>query len=126
MSSASSNQSVVHDGADNEEVFPSSNKEQESTSEDKSPSTSSSSSTNEDREMAVLEEDSDDGEDQQVGSVVGADGLKEFIILPEWTMHNFRSTIKENHFNTLRDNSKFQITFPSVYPMRQRSAIMKG
>ena len=65
MFSASSNQLVVHDGADYEEVFPSSHKEQESTSEDNSPSTSSSSSTNEEREMAIPKEDSDDGKDQQ-------------------------------------------------------------
>ena len=107
MSNALSNQSVVHDGADYEEVFPSGHKEQESTSEDRSLSTSSSSLTNEDREMAVPEEVSDDSEGQQVRSVVGADGLREFIMLQEWTVHNFRSTIKENHFNTLRDN--FQI-----------------
>ena len=107
MYSASSNQSVVHDGVDYEEVFPSDHKEQESTSEDRSLSTSSSSLTNEDREMAVPQEVSDDGEGQQVRFVVGVDGLREFIMLPEWTVHNFRSTIKENHFNTRRDN--FQI-----------------
>ena len=126
MSSASSNQSVVHDGANYEEVFPSNHKEQESTSEDKSPSTSSSSSTNEDSEMAVLEEDSDDDEDQQVGSVVGADGLREFIMLPEWTMHNFRSTIKENHFNTLRDNFQIPDNIPICLPYASEKCYYEG
>ena len=47
----SSNQSVVHDGVDYEEVYPSGHKDQESPGEDRSPSTSSLSSTNEDMEM---------------------------------------------------------------------------
>ena len=83
MSSASSNQSIVHDGVDYEEVYPSSHKDQESPCEERSPSTSSSFLTNEDIEMAELEEVSDDGEEQPIKSVVGAYGLREFIMLPE-------------------------------------------
>ena len=81
MSSVSSNQSVVHDRIDYEEVYPSGHKDQESPSEERSPSASSSSSTNEDIEIAEPEEVSDDGEEQPIKSVVGADGLKEFIML---------------------------------------------
>ena len=51
MSSASSNQSVVRDGMDYEEVYPSGQKDQESPGEDRSPFASSLSSTNEDVEM---------------------------------------------------------------------------
>ena len=102
MSSASSNQSVVRDRADYEEVYPSGHKDQESPSEERSPSTSSSSSTNEDMEMAELKDIFDDGEDQPLRSVIGADGLREFIMLPEWTVHKFTSVIKEKHFSTFR------------------------
>ena len=63
MSSASSNQSIARDGANYEEVYPSSHKDQESTGEERSPSASFSSSTNEDTEMAEPEEVSDDGEE---------------------------------------------------------------
>ena len=98
MSSASSNQSFVRDRADYEEVYPSGHKDQESPGEERSPSASSTSSTNEDMEMVEQEEVSDDGEDQTLKSVVGADGLREFIMLPEWTVNNSVSTIKENHF----------------------------
>ena len=63
MSSASSNQSVVHEGADYEEVYPSGHKDQKSSSEERSLSASSPSSTNEDMEMADLKEGSDDGEE---------------------------------------------------------------
>ena len=114
MSSASSNQLVVHDKVDYEEVYPSSHVDQESLGEEKSPSTSSSSSTNEDMEMAKPEEVSDDGEEQTLRSVVGANGLREFIMLPEWTVNNFVPTVKENHFKTLRGN--FQI--PDNIPIR--------
>ena len=102
MSSASSNQSVVHDGTNYEEVYPSGHKDQESPGEERSPSASSSSSTNEDMEMAELEDISDDGEDQPLIYVIGADGLREFIMLPEWTVHKFTSVIKEKHFNTFK------------------------
>ena len=83
MSSASSNQSVVRDRVDNEEVYLSGHVDQESPGEERSPSASSSSSTNEDMEMVDPEEVSDDGEEQTLRSAVGANGLREFIILPE-------------------------------------------
>ena len=63
MSSASSNQSIVCDGVDYKEVYPSGHVDQESPSEERSSSTSSSSSTNEDMEMAEPEEVSDDGKE---------------------------------------------------------------
>ena len=62
--------------------------------------------------MAKPEDVSDDGEEQPIRSVVSADRLREFIMLPEWMVHNFTSTIKEKHFNTLRAN--FQIDRKSV------------
>ena len=102
MSSVSSNQSVVRDGADYEEVYSSGHKDHESPGEERSPSASSSSSTNEDMEMAELEDISEDGEDQPLRSVISADGLREFIMLPEWTVHKFTSVIKEKHFSTFR------------------------
>ena len=114
MSSALSNQSVVHDGAEYEEVYPSGHKDPESPGEDRSPSASSSSSTNEDLEMVEVEDTFDDGEDQPLGSVIGADGLREFIMLPEWMVHKFTSVIREKHFSTFRAN--FQI--PDYIPIR--------
>ena len=91
-------------GADYEEVYPSGYKDQESPGKERSPSASSSSSTNEDMEMVEQEKVSNDGKEQTLKSVVSADGLREFIMLHEWTVNNFVSTIKENHFKTLRDN----------------------
>ena len=111
MSSASSNQSFVRDVAGYEEVYPSGYRDQDNLSEERSPSTSSPSSKNEDMEVAEPEEGSDDGEDQRIKSVIGADGLREFVMLPEWTVNAFTSTIKEPHFKTLRAN--YQIPYNS-------------
>ena len=114
MSSASSNQSVVRDGTKYEEVYQFGHRDPDSPGEERSPSASSSSSTNEDTEMVEPEDASDDGKDQALGSIIGADGLREFIMLPEWTVHKFTSVIKEKHFSTFRAN--FQI--PDYIPIR--------
>ena len=71
MSSASSNQLVVRDEADYEEVYPSGHKDQDNPGEERSLSAFSPSSTNKDMEMADPE-GSDDGEEQPIKSVVGA------------------------------------------------------
>ena len=126
MSSASSNQSVIRDGTDYEKVCSSSHKDQESPGEERSPTASSSSSTNEDTKMAEPEEVSDDGEEQQIRSVVGANGLREFIMLPEWTVNNFKSTINEKHFKTLRDNFQIPDNIPIRLPCKLEKCYYEG
>ena len=116
MSSVSNNQSVVRDEMDYEEVYPSGHVDQESPGEDRSLSASSSSSTNEDIEMAEPEEVSNDGEKQILRSVIGANGLREFIMLSEWTVNYFVSTIKENHFKTLKENYQILENIPIRLP----------
>ena len=81
---------------------------------ERSPSASSPSSKNKDMEVAEPKEGSDDGEEQRIKSIVGTDGLWEFVMLPEWTVNAFTSTIKEAHFKTLRAN--YQI--PDYIPIR--------
>ena len=124
MSSASSNQSVVHDGADYKEVYSSGHKDQESPSEDRSPSASSSSSTNEDMETADPEVFDD--VEEPIKSVIGTDGLREFIMLSEWTVNNFRSTIKEKHFNTLRANFQIPDNIPIRLPYKSEKCYNEG
>ena len=96
----SSNQSFVRDEAGYEELYLTGYRDLDELSE-KSLSAASPSSKNEDMELAKLEEGSENGE-QRTKSVVGTDGLREFVMLPEWTVNNFTSTIKEAHFKTLR------------------------
>ena len=126
MSSVSSNQSVFRDGVDYQEVYPLGHKDQESPSEERSPSASSPSSTKEDMEMADLKEDSDDGEEQPIKSVVGADGLREFIMLPEWTVDDFNSTIKEKHFSTLRANYQIPDNILIRLPYKSEKCYYEG
>ena len=126
MSSASSNQSVVRDGANYEEVYPSGHKDQESPGEERSLLASSSSSTNEDMEITELEDTSDDGEDEPLRSVIGVDGLREFIMLPEWTVHNFTSVIKKKHFNTFRANFQIPDNIPIRLPYVSEKCYYKG
>ena len=108
----SSNQSFVRDEAGYEELYLTGYRDLDELSE-KSLSAASPSSKNEDMELAKLEEGSENGE-QRTKSVVGTDGLREFVMLPEWTVNNFTSTIKESHFKTLR--AIYQI--PDYIPIR--------
>ena len=126
MSNASSNQSVVHDGVDYKEVYPSGHVDLESPGKDRSSSASFSSSTNEDMEMAKPEEVSDDGEEQTLRSVGGANGLREFIMLPEWTVNNFVSIVKENHFKTLRGNFQIPDNIPIRLPYKSEKCYYDG
>ena len=94
-------------------MYPLGHKDHDSPSE-RSPSTSFS--MDEDSEMEKSNVDSSDGlmdVDPLIQSVIGPDGLREFILLPFWTVNDFNSKIKETHFKTLRD--KFQI--PNNIPM---------
>ena len=118
MSSVSSNQSVIRDGVDYKEVYPSNHVDQESPGEERSLSALSSSSTSKDMELAEPDEVSDDGEEQTLRSVIGANGLREFIMLPEWTVNHFVSTIKENHFKTLRENYQISENIPIRLPYK--------
>ena len=63
MSSVSSNQLFVRDGASYEEVYLSGYRDPDDLSKERSPSASSPSSKNEDMEVAEPEEGSIDGED---------------------------------------------------------------
>ena len=126
MSNASSNQSVVRDRVDYKEVYPSGHVDQESLSEDRSLSTSSSSLTNEDIEIAKLVEVFDDGEEQTLRSVIGANGLREFIMLLEWMVNYFVSTIKENHFKTLRENYQILENIPIRLPYKSEKCYYDG
>ena len=126
MSSASSNQSVVRDGVDYEDVYPSGHVDQKSLGEDRSLSASSSSSTNEDTEMAEPVEISNNDEEQPLRSVIDVNGLREFIMLPEWMVNNFMSTIKETHFKTLKENYQIPENIPIRLPYKSEKCYYDG
>ena len=76
-------------------------------------------------ELAEPEEGSDDGE-KRLKSVVGADGFREFVMLPEWTVNNFRSTIKEVHFKTLRAIYQIPDHIPIPLPYKSEKCYYDG
>ena len=98
-------------------MYPSGYKYPDNLSE-RSPSASSPSSKNEDMEVAKPEEGFDDGEDQRIKSVIDTDRLREFVILPEWTVNAFTSTIKEAHIKTLRANYQILDHIPIRLPYK--------
>ena len=122
----SSNQSFVHNWAGYEEVYPSSYRDPDDLSEERSPSASSPSSKNENMEVVEPDEGFDDGEDQRIKSVVGADGLREFVMLLEWTVNAFTSTIKEPHFKTLRANYQILDYIPIRLPYKSEKCYYEG
>ena len=126
MSNASNNQSFVRDGAGYEEVYPSGYRNPDDLSEERSPSASSLSSKNEDIEVAEPEEGSDDGEDQRIKFIVGADKLREFVMLPKWMVNAFTSTIKKAHFKTLRANYQIPDYIPIRLPYKSEKCYYKG
>ena len=106
MSSASSNQSCVCEGAGYDEVFPSGQNNPGTSSEERNLSATSPSTRDEDLDTDRLEGDSTNGlvgVEPPTQSVISPDELREFIILPLWMINDFIATIKESHFNTLRE-----------------------
>ena len=101
MSSASSNQSCVCKKAGYNEVFPLGQNDPDTSSEERNPLDTSPSTRDEDLDMDRSEGDSTNGlvsVESPTQSVIGLDGLREFIILPLWMVNNFISTIKESYF----------------------------
>ena len=73
--------------------------------------------------------DSTDGLDDAKSptqSVIGPDGLREFIILPLWMINNFISTIKQAHFKTLEEKYQIPIHIPLRLPYKSEKCYYEG
>ena len=117
MSSVSSNQSCVCDEAGYDEMYPLGYKDPDVSSEERS--LSASFLRDDDLEMEGSEGGSSDGlisDKPPIQSVIGLDGLREFILLPLWTVNDFISKIKEPHFKTLRDKYQIPVNIPMHLP----------
>ena len=119
----------LFDGAGYDEVFLLGQKDPDNSGEERNLFATSPSSRDEGLEMDRLEGDSSDGLDDvepPIQSVIGPDGLREFIMLPLSTVNDFRSTIKEFHFKTLR--SKYQIpdNIPLCLPYKLEKYYYRG
>ena len=85
-------------------MYLSGHEDHDSPSEERSLFASSPSSRNEGLEMSDEEGSNDkpDNDDLQIQSVVGANGLRQFVMLLEWSVNHFTSSIKEKYFKTFR------------------------
>ena len=106
-------------------MYPSGYRDPDDLSE-RSLSASSPSSKNEDMEVAEPKEGFDDGEEQRIKSVSGTDGLKEFVMLLEWTVNAFTSTIKEAQFKTLKANYQIPDYIPIRLPYKSEKCYYEG
>ena len=77
-------------------------------------------------EIVEVEDTSDDGEDQPLGSVIGADGVREFIMLPEWMVHKFTSVVRKKHFSTFRANFQIPDYVPICLPYESEKCYYEG
>nr|POF10303.1 hypothetical protein CFP56_61852 [Quercus suber] len=107
MSSALSEQSCVREGAGYDEVFSSGLDDPSTSSDEREPSATSPSIGDEDMDMDGSKGDSN-GDDVDIGeppikSVIGPNGFGKFIMLPLWTINEYISSVKQTHFNMLRE-----------------------
>ena len=110
-------------------MFPSGQKDSDTSSEERNPSATSPSSRDEGLEMDRPEGDSSDGLDDvdpPIQSIIGLDGLREFIMLPLWKINDFRFTIKESHFKTLRAKYQIPDNIPHRLPYQSEKCYYKG
>ena len=128
MSSASSKQLYVREGAGYDEVYPLGQNDPNTSSEERVPSANSPSTEDDDLDGNRSKSDSNEdiGNDEPpVQSVIGPDGFKEFIMLLLWTINDFNSSIKQRHLNTLWRSTRYPSTCQCVYPLNRKNVITR-
>ena len=126
MSSALSNQSCVHEGADYDEVYPSGQNNPSTLSEDRD---SSATSPSRDEEIDRSEDSHSDNivdAEPPIQFVIGTNGLREFIMFPIGTVNDFTSTIKETPFKTLREKYQILVNIPLCLPYKSEKCCYMG
>ena len=119
----------VREEAGYDEVNPLGQGDLGTSSDERNPSASSPSTRDEDLDMDGSKSDSNDNlvsAETPPQSVIGWDGLKEFILLLLWTVNDFRSTIKEKHFNTLREKYQIPHHIPIRLPYKSEKCYYQG
>ena len=67
-----------------------------------------------------------DGSEPPIQSIIGFNGLREFIMLSLWTVNDFVSTIKESHFKTFREKYQILINILIRLPYKSEKCYYKG
>ena len=83
--------------------------------------------------MDVDRSESDSNEDEDIGndeppiqSVISPDGFREFIMLPLWMINDFNLSIKQQHFNTLREKYQIPVNISMRLPFKREKCYYKG
>ena len=126
----SSDQSCVHDGAGYDEVYLS-GQDDPGTSYDEQVPSSNSSSVEKDEDVDVdgLEGDSNKdlvSAEPPSQSIIGPDGLRQFVLLPLWPVKDFKSSIKQKHFDTLREKYQIPVNIPICLPYKSEKCYYRG
>ena len=58
--------------------------------------------------------------------VIGPNDLREFIMLPLWTINDFNSSIKQKHFNTLREKYQILVSIPICLCFKSEKCYYRG
>ena len=129
-SEASSEQSCVREGAGYDEVFRSGQGDP-GTSNNERVLSANSPSVEKDENLHVdglksTSNDYLDGTEPPIQSIISPDGLREFIMLPLWTINAFNSSIKQTHFNTLREKYQIPVHIPIHLPFKSEKCYYQG
>ena len=69
--------------------------------------------------MRVTQKDEDIGSvEPPIQSVIGLDGLRQFLLFLLWMVNDFYSTIKKKHFDTLREKYQIPVSIPIRLPFK--------
>ena len=111
------------------EVFPSSQDDPNTSSDERNLSATSPSTRDEDLDTDGSKSDSNDdqvGAEPSPQSFIGPNGLREFIMLPLWTVNDFVSSIKQTHFETYREKYQIPIHIPIRLPYKSKKCYYTG
>ena len=128
MSSVSSEQSCVCEGAGYDKVFLSGQNDPGTSSDERNPLATSPSLKDEDLDTDRSASDSTDdldGTEPPIQSVLGPDGLREFIMLPLWTVNKKSLPLNKHTSTHLRKNTRYPTPYPSVYHTNPRSVTIE-
>ena len=107
MFSVSNEQLCVREGASYNEVFLSGQDDPNTSYDERDPSANSPSTEDEDLDVDRPKGDSNNDDidigEPPIQSIIGLDRFREFIMLSLWTINDFNSSIKQQHFNKLRE-----------------------
>ena len=130
MSSASSKQSCVREGAGYNEVFSSGQDNPNTSYNERDLLANSPSTEDEDLDVDRPKGDSNDNDidigEPPIQSVIGLDGFRGFIMLPLWTINDFNSSTRQQHFNTLKEKYQIPVNIPMHLPFRREKCYYKG